>query len=151
MSSSLTLICLRLSIEMFAIYCPFKVIEEMWFEQSLCDLIDSSMFSSKGRMCWFNRASRATLGFVCFDFLDCNSRANLTSMFRKDWKSRDLINGLLSSLDSKRFTSFSVTVFHCYLCPNRFILSSWICASLRSLEKLACLIKTCPLSKENSQ
>ena len=136
---------------MLAIYCPFKVIEEMWLELSLCDLIDSSMFSRSGSICWFKRASRATLGFVCFDFLDYNKSASLTSMFRKDWKSSDLIKGLLSSLESKRLTSFSVTVFHCYLCPKRFILSSWICASLSNLVKLAYLINTCPLSRENSQ
>lgn len=151
MSSSLKLICCRLSIEMLAIYCPFSVIEEMWLELSLCDLIDSSMFSRSGSICWFKRPSRATLGFVCFDFLDCNKRASFTSMFRKDWKSRDFINGLFSSLESKRLTSFSVTVFHCYLCPKRFILSSWICASLSSFVKLACFMNTCPLSRENSQ
>lgn len=142
MSSSLGSIYLRLSIEIFAIYCPFKVIEEMWLELSRCDRMDSSMFSRRGRMCWFSKDSRATLGFVYFAFFDYKSKANLTSMFRKDWKSSDLMSGLFSSFDSNRLTSFSVTVFHCCFYPKRFILSSWICASLSSLVKLACLIKT---------
>ena len=150
-SSSLSWIWRRLSIEIFAMYWPFNVIDDMWFELYLCDLIDSSMFSNRGRICWWSNDSRATLGLACLPFLDWRRRASLTSMFRKDWKSRDLISGLLSSFESKRLTSFSVTVFHDCFCPSRFILSSWIWASFSNLVKLACLINTWPLSSENSQ